>query len=123
MRIVGGKIWNLKLEIVFLKITPLRSVMASKAKKLKPRYVGSFKILQRVEKVVYQLELPVSLSRIHDVFNVSLLKKYHPNPTHVLQSKDIEIDEALTYEKRPVQLLDRKMKELRNKQIPLVKVL
>ena len=52
-----------------------------------------------------------------------MLKKYYPDPTHILQLEEIEIDESLTYEEKPVQLLDRKVKELRNKQIPLVKIL
>ncbi|XP_071906072.1 uncharacterized protein [Coffea arabica] len=91
--------------------------------KLQPRFVGPYKIIQRVGNVAYKLELPPSLSRIHNVFHVSMLKKYHPDPSHVLQPENIEIDETLTYEERPVKLLDRKVKELRNKQIPLVKVL
>ena len=52
-----------------------------------------------------------------------MLKKYNPDPSHVLQPENIEIDEALTYEEKPVKLLDSKVKELRNKRIPLVKVL
>ncbi|XP_027181926.1 uncharacterized protein LOC113780313 [Coffea eugenioides] len=94
-----------------------------RGKKLQPKFVGPYKILQRVENVVYKLELPPSLSRIHNVFDVSILKKYHPDPSHVLQPENIETDEALTYEEKPVKLLDRKVTELRNKRIPLVKVL
>ncbi|XP_071926101.1 uncharacterized protein [Coffea arabica] len=78
---------------------------------------------KRIGKVAYRLELPVSLSRIHDIFHVSLLKKYHPGPTHILPPEDVELDESLTYEERPVQILDRKVKNLRSKQISLVKVL
>ena len=52
-----------------------------------------------------------------------MLEKYHPDPTHVLSPKDIELDEYLTYEERPIRVLDRKVKDLRNKQIPLVKIL
>ncbi|XP_071928108.1 uncharacterized protein [Coffea arabica] len=104
-------------------VTPLRSVTVGRGKKLQPRFVGPYTILQRVGKVAYRLEFPPSLSRIHDFFHVSMLKKYYPDPTNVVQPEEIDIDEALTYEERPVQLLDRRIKELRNKQIPLVKVL
>ncbi|XP_027122169.1 uncharacterized protein [Coffea arabica] len=109
---------------VFLKITPLKvSLMAGKGKKLQPRFVGSYKIIQRVGNVAYKLKLLPSWFRIHNVFHVSMFKKYHPDPSHVLQPENIKIDEALTYEEKPVKLLDRKVKELRNKRIPLVKVL
>ncbi|XP_027150278.1 uncharacterized protein LOC113750511 [Coffea eugenioides] len=118
---------NLEFEIgdkVFLRVTPLKGkIKARKEKKLQPRYIGPFSILQRIGKVAYRLELPGSLSRIHDVFHVSLLKKYHPDPTHVLSPEDIELDESLTYKERPIRVLDWKVKDLRNKQIPLVKVL
>nr|XP_027075932.1 uncharacterized protein LOC113699786 [Coffea arabica] len=118
---------DLEFEIgdkVFLRITPLKGkIRAGKGKKLQPRYIGPFNVLQRIGKVPYRPELPASLSRIHDVFHVSLLKKYHPDPTHVLPPEEVELDESLTYEERPVQILDRKVKDLRNKQIPLVHVL
>ena len=74
-------------------------------------------------KVAYKLGLPPSLSRIHDVLHMSMLKKYHPNPSQILQPESIDIDETLTYEEKPVKLLDRKVRELRNKRIPLIKVL
>ena len=81
---------------IFLKITPLKtSIMTGKKKKLKPRYVGPFKILQRVGSVAYRLELPLRFSRTHDIFHVSLFKKYHPNSTHVLQLEELEIDKSL----------------------------
>ncbi|XP_027156521.1 uncharacterized protein LOC113757415 [Coffea eugenioides] len=111
-------------DLVFLKITPLKtSLMSGKGKKLQPRFVGPYKVIRRVGKVAYKLELPPSLSRIHNIFHVSMLKKYYPDPSHILQPKSIEIDETLTYEEKSVKLLNRKVKELRNKRIPLVKVL
>ena len=97
--------------------------MTEREKKLQPKFVRPYKILQRVGNVVYRLELPPNLSRIHNIFHVSLLKKYHPDPFHILQSENIDIDEALTYRENSMEFLDRKVKELRNKQIPLVKVL
>ena len=97
--------------------------MAGKEEKLQPRFVGPYKILQLVGNMAYKLELPPSLSRIHNVFHVSILKKYHPDPSHVLQPENIEIDETLTYDEKPIKLLDRKVKGLRNKRISLVKVL
>ncbi|XP_027067816.1 uncharacterized protein [Coffea arabica] len=111
-------------DLVFIKITPLKArLMSGKGKNLQPRFVGSYKVIQRVGNVAYKLKLPPSLSQIHNVFHVSMPKKYHPDPSHILQPESIEIDEALTYEEKPVKLLDSKVKELRNKWIPLVKVL
>ena len=69
------------------------------------------------------MELPSDLDRIHDVFHVSMLRKYIPNPSHVLTEQPVEIQENLTYEEEPVQILDRREQVLRNKTIPLVKVL
>ena len=73
--------------------------------------------------MAYRLELPYDLDRIHDVFHVSMLRKYKPDPSHVLTEKPVEIQENLTYEEEPVQILDRREQVLRNKTIPLVKVL
>ena len=109
---------------VFLKIAPMKGVMRFGRKgKLSPRFIGPFEILKRVGKAAYQLALPPSLSGVHNVFHVSMLKKYVSNPSHMLQEAPVEIDEKLSYEERPVQILDRKAKELRNKTISLVKVL
>ncbi|KAL5544529.1 hypothetical protein UlMin_008313 [Ulmus minor] len=111
-------------DSVFLKIAPMKGVMRfGKRGKLSPRYIGPFEILEKVGKVAYRLALPPDLSSVHNVFHVSILKKYVPDPTHVLEHEPIEVHEDLTYEEQPVQILDRKEKTLRNKAIPLVKVL
>ncbi|XP_075499153.1 uncharacterized protein LOC142537525 [Primulina tabacum] len=64
----------------------------------------------------------VSLSGIHDVFHVSMLRKYEPDPSHVIQLDEVELDPSLSYTEYPVCILDRKDKVLRNKVIPLVRV-
>ncbi|KAL5547651.1 hypothetical protein UlMin_002882 [Ulmus minor] len=111
-------------DAVFLKVAPMKGVMRfGKKGKLSPRYIGPFKILERIGKVAYRLALPPNLSSVHNVFHVSMLKKYVPDPYHVLEHEPIEVHEDLTYEEKPVQILDRKEKTLRNKVISLVKVL
>ena len=73
--------------------------------------------------MAYRLEFPSNLDRIHDVFHVSMLRKYIPDPSHVLPEQPVEIQENLTYEEEPVQILDRREQVLRNKTFQLVKVL
>ncbi|KAL5550792.1 hypothetical protein UlMin_000968 [Ulmus minor] len=111
-------------DSVFLKVAPMKGVMRfGKKGKLSPRFIGPFEILERVGKVAYKLALPPELSSVHNVFHVSMLKKYVSDPSHVLEHEPIQVNEDLTYEEKPVQILDRKDKTLRNKVIPLVKVL
>ena len=109
---------------VFLKVAPVKGLMRFGNKgKLSPRFIGPFKILDRVGNVSYRLALLPSLSRIHNVFHVSILKKYVLDSSHELDYKPLQLEEDLTYEERPIQILDMKIKELRNKKIPLIKVL
>ncbi|KAA0038428.1 Chromo domain-containing protein [Cucumis melo var. makuwa] len=91
--------------------------------KLSPRYIGPYQIIERVGPAAYRLELPTELARIHDVFHVSMLRKYISDPSHVLQVQPIELKEDLSYREEAVQILDRKEQVLRNKMIRLVKVL
>ena len=72
--------------------------------------------------LVYKLALLRELFLIYDVFHVSLLRQYRSNPNYVIHELQIEIFEGLTYEVEPIGILDRKMKWLRNKEIPIVKV-
>ena len=109
---------------VFLKMMPKRGVVRfSKQGKLVPRYIGPFEILERVGTVVYQLALPPSLSGVHEVFHVSMLRKYTPNPTHVVDWGEIVVDTDKTFEEGPVCIMDSRDQVLRHKIMRLVKVL
>ncbi|XP_052878299.1 uncharacterized protein LOC108466392 [Gossypium arboreum] len=73
--------------------------------------------------VFLKLELSLELDRIHDVFHVSMLKRYHSDPTHIVPMEVIKVWPGLSFEKEPVQILDHDIKVLRRKSIPLVKLL
>ena len=80
-------------------------------------------MLDCVGEVTYWIAMPPSLSGVHNVFYISMLRKYISDPTRVLCYEGLELDQDLSYEEKPIQILDRKDKVLRNKTIPLVKVL
>ncbi|KAM1280645.1 hypothetical protein TB1_020810 [Malus domestica] len=109
---------------VFLKLSPWKGVVRfGKKGKLSPRYIGPYMITERVGEVAYRLELPPELSKVHDVFHVSMLRHYVSDPSHMIPFQPLEINSDLTCEEELVTLLDWKDKELRNKTICLVKVL
>ena len=90
---------------------------------MSPRFVGPFEILKRISKVAYELVLLPTLAGVHNVFHVSMLRKYIPDPSHVLNYEPLKIKDNLIYEEVPIQILDRKDHVLRTKTISLVKVL
>ena len=103
---------------------PCRGIVRfGKRGKLSPRFIGPFEILEKVGEVAYRLAMPPQLDRVHPVFHVSMLRKYEPDPSHVLDWGDLAIEDDVTYEERPLRILDRQDKVLRGKTIPLVKVL
>ncbi|XP_069144364.1 uncharacterized protein [Solanum lycopersicum] len=91
--------------------------------KLSLRYVRPYEILQRVGDVAYELALPAELSSVHPVFHVSMLKKFLGNPTSILPIKGLGVDENLSYDEVPVEILGRQVKRLRKKEIATEKVL
>ena len=109
---------------VFLKVAPMKGVMRfGKKGKLSLHFVGPFEILDKVGVLAYRLALPPALSGIHNVFHVSMLRKYVSDPTHVLDYEPLKLRDNLTYEESPIRIVDREGKQLRNKRILLVQIL
>ncbi|XP_012845856.1 PREDICTED: uncharacterized protein LOC105965854 [Erythranthe guttata] len=110
-------------SLVFLKVAPFKGILRfGNRGKLSPRYIGPFEILEKIGSRAYRLALPPNLSRIHNVFHISMLRKYIPSPEHVLKAEPIELNPNLSYEEKPLRILDSKTKTLRNREIHLVKV-
>jgi len=110
-------------DYVLLKVSPWTGVIRYRKRgKLGPRYIGPYKIIARVGKVAYRLELPDELRPIHNTFHVSQLRKCVVDETSVISLEDIDINDKLNYVEKPIAIVDRKTKALRNKVIDLVKV-
>nr|GEV67243.1 hypothetical protein [Tanacetum cinerariifolium] len=90
--------------------------------KLNPRYVGPSRVLAKVGKVAYSLELPQELSRVHHTFCVSNLKKCYTNEPLAMPLEGIHVDHKLQFMEEPVKIMEREIKRLKKSQIPLVKV-
>ena len=91
--------------------------------KLSSRFIGTYEVIEKLGPVAYKLALPPKLEKIHNVFHVSMLRRYMSNSSHVVSSETIELRPDLTYEEEPVEILAREVKELRKKRILLVKVM
>ena len=86
---------------------PKREVVRfGKREKLSPRFIGPFEVLERVEEVAYRLALPPSLSSVQEVFHVYMLRKYTPDPTHVVDWGELVIDVDGTFKEGPVLIMD-----------------
>jgi hypothetical protein len=109
---------------VFLKVSPMRGVMRfGKKGKLSPRFVGPFEITQKVGRLAYRIALPPDLVGMHDIFHVSMLRKYIANPDVIVEYEPLEIQEGITYVEEPVKIVDKKEQVLCTKTILIVKVL
>ena len=98
-------------------------VRFSKRGKLAPRYIGPFEVLERVGTIANQLALPPSLLGVHEVFHISMIRKYTPDLAHVVDSGEITVDTNRTFEEGPVRILDSRNQILRCKTVWLLKVL
>ena len=90
-------------DYVFLRVSQLRGVNRfGKKGKLSRRFVGPFEILERIGQVAYRLVVPPALCSVHNVFHISMLRKYALDGTHVLSYEDLELEANLSYEEQPV---------------------
>jgi hypothetical protein len=109
--------------MVFLKVTSWKGIIRFGMKrKLAPRYIGPFETVERIKLVAYRLQLLTYLDKIHNMFHVSLLQKAQVDLSRVLPPVRFEVSGDLTLETKPVKIMDRSEKVLRNKKVPLVRV-
>ncbi|XP_038874941.1 uncharacterized protein LOC120067454 [Benincasa hispida] len=100
---------------VFLKLAPMKGVLRfGRKEKLSLRFIGPFEVLERIGLVAYRLTLLPSLFSIHNVFHVLMLRKYVTDLSHVVDFEPLWLNGSLSYEERPVQILAREVKMLRN---------
>ncbi|GKA07012.1 putative reverse transcriptase domain-containing protein [Tanacetum coccineum] len=108
---------------VMLKVSPWNGVVHfGKREKLNPRYVGPFKVLEKVVAVAYKLELPQELSRVHNTFHVSNLKKCYAEEPLAVPLDGLHIDDKLHFVKKPVEIMDCEVKRLKQSRILIIKV-
>ncbi|GKD40240.1 hypothetical protein Tco_1260447 [Tanacetum coccineum] len=106
-----------------LKVSPRKGVIRfGKRGKLNPRYIGPFKILKRVGPVAYKLELPEELSNVYSTFYISNLKKCLSDESLVISMKDLSLDDKLNFVEEPIEIMDQKVKKLKQSRIPIVRV-
>ncbi|GKE16645.1 putative reverse transcriptase domain-containing protein [Tanacetum coccineum] len=99
---------------IMLKVSPRKGVIRfGKRGKLNPWYIGPFKILKRVDPVVYTLELPEELSNVHSTFHVSNLKKCLSDESLIIPMKELWLDDKLNFVEEPIEIMDREVKQLR----------
>nr|GFC80825.1 putative reverse transcriptase domain-containing protein [Tanacetum cinerariifolium] len=106
-----------------LKVLPWKGVVRlGKREKLNPRYVGPFKVLERVRDVAYKLEFLKELSRVHNTFHVSNLKKCHADEPLAVPLDGLHFDDKLHFVEEPMEIVDHEVKRLKRSRIPLVNV-
>ncbi|GJV53351.1 hypothetical protein Tco_1449092 [Tanacetum coccineum] len=108
---------------VMLKVSPWKGVVRfGKRGKLNPRYVGPFKVLENIRTVAYKLELPQELSRVHNTFHVSNLKKCYSDEPLAIPLEGLYVDDKLHFVEEPIEIMDREVKRLKQSCIQIVKV-
>ena len=110
-------------EKAYLRVTPLKGTHRFGIKgKLAPRYIGRFPIIAKRGEVAYQLELPPHLSRVHDVFHVSQLRRCFSDPIRGVDHETLDLQDNLTYQEYPVRILDQAERTTQHHNIKFLKV-
>ncbi|GJU54443.1 putative reverse transcriptase domain-containing protein [Tanacetum coccineum] len=128
-----GKSWDRHLPLVefsynnsyhtSIKAAPFEALYGRKCRSpLNPRYVGPFKVIERVGTVAYKLRLPQQLSRVHNTFYVSNLKKCLFDESLVIPLEELHVDDKLHFMEEPVEVMDREIKQLKRSCIPIINV-
>ena len=108
---------------VLLKVSPWKKVLKfGKKGKLSPRFIDPYEVFERIRLVAYRLALPPKLAKLHNVFHVSMLRRYQSNESHILPMQEVQVHQDYSYDEEPKAILAREVKQLQNKQVPLVKV-
>ena len=107
-----------------MKVSSWRKILKfGKKEKLSPRFISPYEILERIGLVANRLDLPPELAKLHNVFHGSMLRRYRSDESHILPVQDVQVQSNFTFDEEPKAILDREVKQLWNKQVPLVKVL
>ncbi|CAN6445692.1 unnamed protein product [Victoria cruziana] len=108
---------------IFVDVSPTKGIFRFGRKgMLSSRYIGPFEIVKRIGPTAYKLALPPHLSQIYDVFHISMLNKYLPNPNKEIEYTEVQVNKRLNVPEIPVCIVDEQIRTLKNKQIPIVKV-
>ena len=103
-----------------MRVTPFTGVGRTlKSKNLTFKFIGPYQILRRIGSVAYEIVLPPHLANIHNIFHVSQLRKYVPDPNHILESDSIQVKKNLSFEVKQIKILNSQVKQLRGRSIPL----
>ena len=98
---------------VFLKVLSWRKILRfGKRRKLSPRFIGSYEILEIIGLVAYGLALPPELAKLHDVFHVFILRKYRSDESHILPVQEVQVQQDFSYDEEPKVILVRELKQL-----------
>ena len=95
---------------VLLKVSPWRKVLRfGKKGKLRPRFIGLYEVLERIGPVAYRLALPLKLAKLHDLYHVSMLRRYRSDEMDILPVQEVQVHQDYSYDEEPKAILAREV--------------